>query len=197
MKPPKLRDDAKLPFYKDKKKLVTISIASFFIIIMATSILELYVGNRNQENIYDYNGVKFTDVGNGWLAYLDNGRQLYIVSSPKELENVTLAPLNLGTINYAEKIYLSYDPKNIDKMALSEFLREVKLTPRIVYACPKDSDLCRDMPLKACEDATLSAAVILIQQANDTSVTFINNCLSIQGKDLTKVVDKLILVTQA
>lgn len=196
MKQPKIKEERKLPFYKNTKKLVTIGIAVFFIFIMATSVIELYFSNRQKEDVYEYNSIKFVNTGNGWLAYLKDGRPLFIVSNPKDLENTTITPLNIASLNYAEKIYLSYNPKERNRIALSEFLREIKFTPRIVYACPEDNELCFKLPLKTCNDATSTAPIILMKEANETSVTFINSCLTIQGKDLTKIVDKLILVTQ-
>ncbi len=197
MKPPKQKGDNSLPFYKNKKKLITLSIALFFMVIMATSILELYVRNGSEDEIYDYNGLKFANTGNGWLAYRQDGRPIYILSNPKDLENITISPINIATLNYAQKAYLSYNPKERNKIALSEFFREMKISPRIVNACYEDNEQCANLPIKTCEDTTTSVAVILLRESNETSVTFINNCLSIQGKELTKVMDKLILVTQA
>lgn len=196
MKPPKHKTEGRQPFYKNKARMLTLAIALFFMVIMVSSVLEIYVQNRDDTGVYDYNGVKFTDLGNGWLANLESGRQLYIVSNPKELENISISPVNLDSLNYMPKIYLSYNPQGRTRIAVSEFLREIKLQPRLVPACPTDNDACKDMPLKTCADATSSAAVILFKESNETSVTFINNCLTIEGKDLTKAVDKLILVTQ-
>ena len=196
MKLPKPKEEKQLPFYKNRAKLLTFMVAGFFILIMATSVLDLYFTRNKKEETYDFNGIKFVNTGNGWLAYLQSGRPLYIASNPKDIENITLSPINLGTLNYAEKIYFSFNPKERNRIAISEFSREIKLTPRLVPACPEDNDLCANLPIKKCEDTTSSMPVILLKEANETSVTFINNCLSIQGKDLTKAVDKLILVTQ-
>lgn len=197
MKPPRIKGESSLPFYKDKKKLITFGIAFFFILIMATSVLELYIGGSDKEEVYDYNSLKFVNTGNGWLAHKQDGRQVYIVSNPKDLENITINSVNLGNLNFAQKAYLSYNPKERNRVALSEFIREIKISPRLVAACPVDNDACANLPIKTCDDATTSTAIILIQETNETSVTFINNCLTIKGKDLTKVMDKLILVTQS
>ena len=195
MKPPKLKSDNELPFYKNKKKMVTLGIAVFFIFIMATSVLELYI-NADNEETYDYNGVKFVNTGNGWLVYLASGRAIYIVSNPNELENITISPINLASLSFVQKAYLSFNPNERNRVALTELQRELKPLPRLVAACPEDNDQCANLPIKACDDASTSTAVILLKETNETSVTFINNCLSIQGKELTKIVDKLILVTQ-
>lgn len=197
MKPPRVKTESSLPFYKDKKKLITFGIAFFFILIMATSVLELYIRGGDKDEVYDYNSLKLVNTGNGWLAYRQDGRPVYIVSNPKDLENITISPINLGALSFVQKAYLSYNPKERNKVALSEFAREIKLAPRIVIACPVDNDVCANLPIKTCDDATTTTAVILIRETNDTSVTFINNCLDIRGKDLTKVMDKLILVTQS
>jgi hypothetical protein len=197
MKPPKIKTESAQPFYRNKAKLLTFAIALFFIIIMASSVLEIYLQDDESQGTYDYNGIKFTDTGNGWLAYTNSGRQLYLISNPKDLENITLQPINFAMLDYSEKIYLSYNPKERTRIAVSEFVREIKLKPKIVVACPEDNDLCFNLPLKTCEDATSSSAVIMLKEANETYVGYSNNCLLIQGKDLAKIVDKLILVTQA
>lgn len=197
MKPARIKTEGNIPFYKNRKKLITLSIALFFIFIMATSVLELYIRGGDKEDTYDYNGLEFANTGNGWLAYKQDGRPIYIVSNPNDLENITIKPINLGALNFVSKAYLSYNPKERNRAALSEFVREVKIAPRLVSACPEDNELCANLPIKNCDDATADTAVILIKESNETSVTFINNCLAIIGKDLTKAVDKLILVTQA
>jgi len=92
-----------------------------------------------------------------------------------------------------QKIYLSINPKDRNREALYELKKNLKLQPLVVTACYEDNDACADMPLRTCDDATETVGVILLKESNETKVNFKYNCLTIQGKDLVKLVDKVTL----
>ena len=142
---------------------------------------------------YDYNGIKFVRVNEGWLAYLGDGKQIYVLNNPGELNNMSLSNVYYSNLNMMEKIYITYNPEERVRTALSQFYNGISLTPRKVPACSVNVELCADVPIKTCEDATETIGIVEFKQSNETIVEFKNNCLLIQGEDLTKIVDKLIL----
>ncbi len=172
---------------KPKKKSLWIGL--FIIFIMTTSILGL-VANFSEK--YRYKNIKLTQVEQGWVAF-HNQKNIYIPSDVRTLNDPNIKRLDLSSLNQKEKIYLSFNPRENIRIPIAQFLNHIELAPRKVEACALDLEECSDLPVKTCKDATSSIGVILFQEANSTEVSFKDNCLMIQGKDLLKVTDQFIL----
>ena len=187
----KIRFEKKKGFLATKEKKLTLAFGLFFIIIMVFSALSMYE-KPDTENTYDYNGIKFTNTESGWQAYKSDGSLVTLISSPRELENITIDYIPLNMLNSMQKIYISTNPQDRNREAKNE-LSKLPITPLKVAACYEDAEGCADYPLKTCDDATDSIGVILVKESNVTDVSYKYNCLTIQGDDLLKLVDKLIL----
>ncbi len=180
-----------VPKQKSKKNTYLYFMGALIILIMVGGAINM--DSDNNKDAYEYNGLKFAKVNVGWLAYEDNGNEVYVLNNPAELKNITLGNLDYSRLNLMEKIYVTYNPEEIIRTAISQFDTGISLSPRKVPACTKDVSQCANLPLRTCEDATETVGVVEFQKANKTEVTFNNNCLLIKGKDLTKIVDKLIV----
>ncbi|RME55471.1 hypothetical protein D6777_00420 [Candidatus Woesearchaeota archaeon] len=175
-----------------KQQKLTGILGLFIISIMVLSALNFY-DTSEKDNEYTYQGKKFIRTENNlWTTYLPN-KQLTIISNPKDLENISINYIPLNILNSMQKIYLSINPKDRNQEALYELKRNIPLSPLVVTACYEDNELCTELPLKSCEDATDNIGVILLKESNLTKVEFKNNCLTIQGKELVKLVDKITL----
>jgi len=178
-------------FLATKERKLTVAFGLFFIMIMVFSALSMYE-KPDTENIYEYKGIKFTNTETGWQAYKTDGTLMTLASSPRELENITIDYIPLNLLNSMEKIYVSTNPQDRNREAMYEFTK-LPIAPLKVAACYEDVEGCADYPLKTCEDATDSIGVIVVKQSNVTEVSYKYNCLTIQGDDLLKLMDKLIL----
>lgn len=181
---------------KKKKKIFSenkllIFLGVFIILLMVGSMLNMY-DEPDTTNVYEYQGLTFHKIDGGWLTNHQNG-QTIILSHPKDLENITFEKISLNLLNNKEKIYLSINPLDKNQEALYDFQRNIQLIPRLVPACYKDNEPCTNKPLINCTDASPEIGVILIKEANETLIEVNNNCLRIEGKDLLKIINKLII----
>lgn len=178
----------KTPIHK-RKQLYIYLIGVFIISIMVFSVINL---NSETEKIIEYNGLKFIETSSSYIANKEN-RQIQIITNPKDLKDIQTQKINLNTLNSLSKIYISLNPYSSYQTALYDFYRNINLAPLKIDACYEDSELCSNLPIKTCADATSTIGVIIFKEANETLVSLNSNCLIIQGKDLLKVTDKLIL----
>ena len=180
--------EKKEPFFS-KKRTLTYAIGGFIILLMVASALNM---NSEEEEKYDYHGLKFVQTEQGiWAAYKDN-QQITLLYSPEELEKIEL-PANVGMMSYSQKIYISTDDIKTNAKPMDYFKRRIGITESKPYACTKDVPGCENLPLKTCEDATQSQAVVVFKRAEQTKVDYKANCLTMEGdsENLIKAIDKL------
>ena len=69
------------------------------------------------------------------------------------------------------------------------------ISPKIINSCYIDSEVCKKLPVKTCNDAKDLNKVIIIKKENKTNIKYNNNCLEIIGNEIeiVKFIDKLIL----
>jgi len=178
----------KKPFYKNKQ-FFTYLIGIFIIMLMVLSVINL---DSDDESI-EYNNLKFASSSNGYLTYNSEDEQIIILTNPTELLNLETESISLNGLSSFEKIYISLSPNDDYQNAVYDFSRNIPLPTLQVLACYEDHEDCSDLPLKTCEDATETNGIIIFKEDNETLLSFDDNCLTIQGKDLLKVTDKLIL----
>jgi len=178
---------------KSRKKLYIWIMGFMIIAIMIGSALDLWKKEDTAEGAYEYKGLSFAQTDTGWMAYKADNSQVWIMSNPAELANMSIPYVNTGMLKYYTKIYATADPTERVRIPMSQFFRNIPVNAIVVPACPVDIEQCKEMPLKTCENADKNTAVIFFKEANETKVSFENDCLTIQGKELTKIVDKIIL----
>jgi hypothetical protein len=179
----------KKPFYK-KKQFFTYLIGIFIIMLMVLSVVSL---DSNEDEAIEYNDLKFVASASGYLAYTEDKEQIIILTNPTELLELESTEITLNSLVTLEKIYISLNPTDNYQNAVYDLTRNIALPTQQVLACHEDNELCTDLPLRTCEDATETQGIILFKEDNETLLSFNDNCLTIQGKDLLKLTDKLIL----
>ncbi len=178
-------------FWQNPKLLPTL-IGLFIISIMVFSVLGMWGEDSEAQGAYEYKGIKFTSTDYGWIGY-QGDKKITLATNPKELENITINYVQPDLLNRLSKVYISLEYNEPVLRAVQEFEQSIKFTTITMPACTQDSPRCADMPLKTCKDATDTVGVIVFKQSNQTEVSLINNCLTIQGPELTKIVDKIVL----
>ncbi len=174
-----------------KQKILTSAIGTMIVLLMITSVLNMYEG-EDENNVVEYNGIKFTNIYEGWQAYID-GKYVKIVYPPTELEEINFLALDISSINSLNKIYYSVNPQQNVQSALFEFNNYFNFPGLAVTACFEDVDGCENLPLKTCDDVDQGIGVIIFNQADQYNLDTEDNCLIIEGPNLVKAVDKLIL----
>lgn len=174
-----------------KQKTVSGFLGGMIIFIMIGSALNFY--GSDEENSVEYKGIDFVNTGNGWVGNKENGKQIVLITNPEMLDNITIPNVNLAQMDFLTKVYISYDPRQSVRGALYQFQRNIALSPRLVAACTVDIEQCEEIPIKTCEDTTTTTGVIIFEEANETEVSLKNNCLTIKGKDLIEITDKIVV----
>ena len=185
-----------------KKRTLTYLMGSFIILLMAASALNMWKGEK--EKTYDYHGLNFLQTEQGlWVAYKGN-QQIVLPYSPEELEKINM-PENVNTLNYAQKIYVSTDDLKVNARAMDYFRQRIGITEIKPIACTGDNEGCENLPLKDCDNATQSQAVVVFKRPEkteeteeteeeaETRISYIDNCLVMEGtsENLIKAIDKL------
>lgn len=177
-----------------------ILLPGFLGLIMILSIFGIIIGgNDNQPTTTKttYKGTDYIINNNIWITN-KNGQQIYFYYPPEELDNNTLT-ITLQNLQ-ATKTYVSLDTKKNIQLATQAFQQKIlPLLPntQIVTACTEDSDQCKSLPLKTCNDATPEQKVIIITEG-PTTITYNNNCMILQTtpeqavKDLDTLTFKLL-----
>ncbi|MFH1971931.1 MAG: hypothetical protein ABIJ18_00460 [archaeon] len=178
----------KIPIYK-RKEFFTYLVGIFIISLMVLSLVSM----GNTEEKIEYNGLKFVETENGFISYLESGRTLLILSNPEDLKDVEIDSPIIGSLVNIPKLYISVGPSDDYQNALYDLNRNIGFVGVKIISCYEDSETCSDLLIKTCDDATQSEGIIIFKEDNETLVTYENNCLTIQGKSLLKVTDKLIL----
>jgi len=188
-----------VPFAKKKvsfwnnKKLLTVLMGLFIISIMVFSVLYYGLDSSGQKKV-EYHGVSFVQTSLGWLGYTEDEQRIIILTNPEELKDISLdSSASFASFKDAAKVYVSFHPEDDISGALQDFQQNVVLSGYVTVACYEDSELCSELPIKNCNDATDTVGVILFQEAEENLVIFEGNCLTIQGKNLLMLTDKLIL----
>lgn len=178
----------KTKWYKDPKYW-TIGIGAFFILLMVFSTLSMYDPSQNEK--VETHGMEFVQAEQGWIAYTDNG-YVQLLRDPSTLEDLGDIPL----VNFVSvsKIYLTINPLDGNNLniALQELQRNINYG-KLTLACTEDVKGCEDLPLKTCNDASEDTAVIQFENADNSSITFKNNCLLFKGEDYVELIDWFIL----
>lgn len=177
---------------KSNKKLYVGFLGLLIIAIMVGSAMDLWKDEEEQGG-YEYKGLSFAQTDAGWVAYKPDNTQVWIMTNPKELENITLPYVNTAMLKTYGKLYVTYNPKERIRVALNQFFKNIAVPQLVVPACTVDIEECVDMPLKNCTDAGNGVGVLLFKESNETMVSFNNDCFVIEGRELAKIVDKIIL----
>lgn len=170
-----------------KKKIFSIVIGLFFIFIMAMSALYYGLDDSGTEKV-EYNGLKFVNTGEGWVAY-NNEEKIVIWTDPRELEDYNV---DISGFEILNKVYLSLNLEENIRYAVNDLEKNFEFK-QLSLACFEDNELCAEMPLKTCEDATAYTGVIVLKESNETKVSLDGNCLTIEGEDLLKIVDGVVV----
>ncbi|MDP3728175.1 MAG: hypothetical protein Q8R18_01845 [bacterium] len=183
--------EKKVSFFKNKKFL-TILMGLFIISIMVFSVLYSGLDTSGQEKV-EYKGLEFVQTTQGWLAYTEDEQKILLSSNPGDLVDISFTPVSLSFLSGIQKLYLSFNPAEDVSGALYDFQQNAAYSGAIVAACYEDGEFCTELPIKTCADVTSTIGVVLFREANESSVVLEGNCLTIQGKNLLSITDKLIL----
>jgi hypothetical protein len=162
------------------KTLVALFIAALMISSTLGFILSTSHSGGGPTERVEVNGVSFVQTHQGWLGYLSETDPILVSSDPRNFQQ--LPELSLNDLNSANRIYFTFNPEDNLQHTFQFF--DLNIRPRLrtlTIACTEDVEGCEELPLINCSSALDTTKVIQVSSANETSVTYENNCLHIQG----------------
>lgn len=197
---------------KKKKELikndwVIIVIPVIIILIIIGAVLGIKYIYKPKEKIQtvEFNGFTFVNDSNIWKTQIQMQNKVYNLMfkyNPYDVEDIKINyHFNWFTKLTAERryMYITFDPedKNMAYIALAAADLTRALTRvygiKPVATCTKNiTDACAKVPIKTCK--TTSMPVIYIDDNPIQSITYRDNCLTIQGEkdDLLKAVQRVL-----
>lgn len=173
---------------KEKKRSrIQVIFALAVILILAASYIS-YASLSSDSKTEKYNGKRFTLTDNGWQG---SGLSFATRYLPSEVENISMTGAPQQD-SFNTKVYLVAPTS---RSAALELLRALPIQSLQEACLPEQADmeLCADLPLKSCDDASQQNAIIIFREENETSARYSRSCLEIAGSDedaMTLAVDK-------
>lgn len=171
--------------------------AIFIAVIMISSVLGFVftfspTGGPQRVEIGNF---LFVETNQGWTGYSDNS-QVLISADPRIVSQIATPEISLNELNSASKLYFTFNPEENTQNAFAYF--DANIRPRLnsfIPACTKDVEACASSPLITCDNALSSTKVIQVSLSTESSITYENNCLLIQGSinQIPLLLDALIL----
>lgn len=176
----------------NKKIILPLFLAS----IMILSIIGFSLNSTQSDtSSIKYNGYSFKQTEQGWITFIGNN-PILISQNPNNLNEILLPDITLQEINSANKIYFTFNPEDNIQSNLYYFDANIRTRLKnFILSCTVDIGSCSNLPLKTCKDADSSSRIIQVSLANQSSITYENNCLLIQGQkqELPSLIDAVIL----
>ncbi|MDP6293437.1 MAG: hypothetical protein QF486_02245 [Candidatus Woesearchaeota archaeon] len=159
----------------DKRKVM----GWFVIIVMVAGGMGVVL--TGDGSVQTYNGYKFTQTAQGWQTKV-NGQNTVFNFYPGNIAFTGLPP-EAASFKDKKVLTVSYNP-DVDltpAFAQLQYDFELKLPDSvfIIRAVTNGSSL----PLFTCANATSSSPVVVFDQAENATSTYIDNCLTITGFD--------------
>ncbi len=171
-------------------------IPGFLAFIMVMSIFGFIIGNlgnsEDSNDVVEWKENVFRKSTRGWKVNFQN-QELEFFYNPKEIQDVSLS-FPVQVLTAGEKIYLSSDLReNLDEARLDFYYNLKIFYPNLFFACTVDSEDCKDLPIKDCDDANDGVKVIVLKKG-ENNIEFNEDCLVLSGdkEHLVKVVDGII-----
>jgi hypothetical protein len=187
----------KKPAFYKSKKVQTIFVGIFMIVLMALSTISIGFGGDDAEESTEKEvkvqakGLNFLSSSQGYVASTKSGSAIILQYDPSTLSEMEY--LDFSIFKLPSKVYVSFNPNDQYALyALYSIERNI-LMNALSYACYEDFEGCQDMPLRTCDDATDSVSVIVLNDGGEDGFSYENNCLTITGENLLRVVDSMLL----
>jgi len=168
-------------------------------IIMVSSVfgvmLGSFVGNNGK---IEYNGLSFALTDLGYKAKI-NSKEMFFSYSPYDAESIPVGQGVISKIASAKMVHITYNSSSPlrEGMAQAQFSLSNDLYNLFrIYAPPSMAQQNQyNIPVITCQNATSFVPVISFGEANETSISISNHCISLKagsGNEFLFLKDRLI-----
>jgi len=169
-----------------KKKRLSVFMGSLIAIIMISSVFGVmfYGYSDNSNTITRYGKFKFTQTDLGYeLKY--NGELYYFELLPDEVKSINVSKNIVNSLRNSKALIITSDPNTSYKedIALSAYNMNLFLTTQdklVGIGYNRESEDNGQVPYITCQNASSQYLILDINEANETDMTFENNCIKLQ-----------------
>jgi len=176
-----------------KEKRMKLLMTIFVVVILGASTAGYALMETSSSESQKYNGTMFIKTESGWQPKKMNFVTTYL---PGDVENISVSG-DLSIDNFKNNAYLVASGEE-QFGAANELLKVLPLQKATLSCLPENENesFCKDFPLKDCGDASTETPVIIFSNANETSVSYSDYCLKIEGNEekFVMAADKAIFV---
>jgi len=174
---------------REKRNKILLSV--FIAAIMILSVLGFFYGTGGDENAAKYTinnkTYSFSRENNQYVVTLNKNEKVGFYYLPFEIE-LNMSDEIANSIKNSMVIYLTFDPEaaNPSYIDVVRFDLANTFVSKQIYVIDgiTEENEKFSLPIVSCGNATAYVPVILLQEANITSLEMENNCIKMQGKSL-------------
>jgi hypothetical protein len=179
---------------KEKKKWGLIIVTIF--LMLGTTFGVLQFGFAPAGQAVRYNGIKFTQAQNAWLANVQ-GKQAAFTFLPEETENIFAFDDFSSKLQNRLEIDVTSDFNNTfrESIALAQYQMGLTMDQYNVFVRQGFTTPQQQFPKITCNDASENVPVIYFRQSNTTQISSQGSCIIAEASsnaDLIRVKDRLL-----
>lgn len=174
---------------KEKRRNRMMTVLIVFILLASTAAFALTSDQTEKES---YKGLTFLKTENGWNL---KNSDILTTLLPSDVENISSPWITANdfknNIFYVAMTSAEQAVANELNRAFYNSIEKAQLACSPKY---ENESFCSELPIKDCMNASSSELIIDIEESENQSISFSDNCLSIKGNeaDLIKSADRII-----
>ena len=184
---------------REKKEKKRWGLIAFIVLIMVGTSFSVvvYYGFQSQSQAAKYNGIKFSNMGNIWIANI-NGREAAFSFLPAELTDIKTSGDIFSMFEGKFEIDSTSEVNSTFKepIALAEHQMGLTLEKYDIYLRKGfTSNSTFNLPVIACNNTTQNVPVIYFKFSNSTNINVNGNCVIAEAStatDFIRVKDRLL-----
>ncbi len=184
---------------REKKEKKRWGLIAFIVLIMVGTSFSVvvYYGFQSQSQAAKYNGIKFSNMGNIWIANI-NGRQAAFSFLPADLADIKTSGDIFGMLQGKFEIDSTSEVNSTFKesIALAQHQMGLTLEKYDIYLRKGfTSNSTFNLPVIACNNTTQNVPVIYFKFSNSTNINVNGNCVIAEAStatDFIRVKDRLL-----
>ena len=174
---------------KEKKEKKRWGLIAFIVLIMVGTSFSVvvYYGFQSQSQAAKYNGIKFSNIGNIWIASI-NGRQAAFSFLPADLADIKTSGNIFGTFQGKFEIDSTSEVNSTFKepIALAQHQMGLTLEKYDIYLRKGfTSNNTFSLPVIACNNTIQNVPVIYFKFSNSTNINVNGNCVIAEASTAT------------
>ncbi|MFH1211563.1 MAG: hypothetical protein V1659_01395 [Candidatus Woesearchaeota archaeon] len=167
-----------------QKRTRIIIMGLFIVAVMVFSSFAVFMDNPASGLKYNGFSFKYDDTGQMFSVKI-NKEEFFFRNHPADLEYINVSKEAVELYKNADEVYITFEPKEDIYLGLFDSLRLdfSKNSGRNVLGATTESSTLYDLPVKTCQDANQTSAVIYLKVGDATSVSLDDSCIIFEARE--------------